>query len=223
MLAGRRGWRWGGSKRSRNFFSLSTSHGLPNSDSNSQWIVLLWFQLLSGNPSRWALPSSPQLGGGNLMSCCTTSVLLMVSSWFLSSSVFRCVISSSWSFPCQIQIDTPLHPQHSCCCLQIGHIFIEWNGALLSLNPYSHLFNCSDTASERSIELQEESFRMVIKIKELKCQVGVMASCTKNGDQRPRPENGNNVISDTFNEVFGRASNYTPNTVHACPKTQPKN
>lgn len=50
-----------------------------------------------------------------------------------------------------------------------------------------------------------------------------MASCTKNGDQRPRPENGNNVISDTFNEVFGRASNSTPNTVHARPKTQPKN
>lgn len=48
---------------------------------------------------------------------------------------------------------------------------------MISLDPNSHLCSCSDTAIERSAEVQEENFRMVMKIKELKCRVRLMASC----------------------------------------------
>ena len=36
---------------------------------------------------------------------------------------------------------------------------------MLSPNPSSHLLSCSDPATERSIEMQEENFRNVMKMK----------------------------------------------------------
>lgn len=44
---------------------------------------------------------------------------------------------------------------------------------MLSPNPSSHLLSCSDPAIERSIEMQEEDFRNVMKMKTFKCWVGL--------------------------------------------------